>query len=109
MSAELRTNIIELAYAVAKSREEGGRFSVSDIQLALDSINAGIDTNQFQASLKALGRRVLRQPILNYRRFYQNDKEDLQGEQFLKFKEALDEFTGRKSKDVDFDEEKYFD
>ena len=52
MSAELRTNIIELAYAVAKSREEGGRFSVSDIQLALDSINAGIDTNQFQASLK---------------------------------------------------------
>ena len=109
MSAELRTNIIELAYAVAKSREEGGRFSVSDIQLALDSINAGIDTNQFQASLKALGRRVLRQPILNYRRFYQNDKEALQGEQYLKFKEALDEFTGRKSKDVDFDEEKYFD
>ena len=38
LDAGLQSVIIELAYAKAKAREEGGRFSVSDIQAALDSI-----------------------------------------------------------------------
>ena len=38
LDAGLQSVIIELAYAKAKSREEGGRFSVSDIQAAMQSI-----------------------------------------------------------------------
>ena len=96
LSAELQTKIIELAYAIAKSREEGGRFSVSDIELAMQSINAGIDSEQFKSSLRALGRRVLRQPLLNYRRFYENEPNKLKGEQYQKLKKALEEFSGVK-------------
>ena len=96
LSAELQTKIIELAYAIAKSREEGGRFSVSDIELAMESINAGIDSEQFKSSLRALGRRVLRQPLLNYRRFYENEPNKLKGEQYQKLKKALEEFSGVK-------------
>tara|TARA_R110001592_G_scaffold333812_1_gene617840 strand:- start:3420 stop:4919 length:1500 start_codon:yes stop_codon:yes gene_type:complete len=38
MDAKAKTLMIELAYAIAKAREEGGRFSVSDIELAMMSI-----------------------------------------------------------------------
>ena len=38
LSAEQRTVITELAYSLAKAREEGGRFSVSDIELAMQAI-----------------------------------------------------------------------
>ena len=38
LDSGLQSIIIELAYAKAKSREEGGRFSVSDIQAAMQSI-----------------------------------------------------------------------
>ena len=96
LSAELQTKIIELAYAIAKSREEGGRFSVSDIELAMESINAGIDSEQFKSSLRALVRIVLRQPLLNYRRFYENEPNKLKGEQYQKLKKALEEFSGVK-------------
>ena len=96
LSAELQTKVIELAYAIAKSREEGGRFSVSDIELAMRSINAAIDSEQFKSSLNALGRRVLRQPLLNYKRFYENDSNKLKGEQYQKMMKALDDFSGVK-------------
>tara|TARA_E500000318_G_scaffold15082_2_gene15448 strand:+ start:3166 stop:4962 length:1797 start_codon:yes stop_codon:yes gene_type:complete len=44
--AGLQSLIIELAYAKAKAREEGGRFSVSDIQAAMQSIgNVSSDSN----------------------------------------------------------------
>ena len=49
-----RTKVIELAYAIAKAREEGGRFSVSDIELALQSIGDTADRTVAIAKLKAL-------------------------------------------------------
>ena len=62
----------------------------------MESINAGIDSEQFKSSLRALGRRVLRQPLLNYRRFYENEPNKLKGEQYQKLKKALEEFSGVK-------------
>tara|TARA_R110000787_G_scaffold81728_2_gene177068 strand:+ start:2400 stop:3767 length:1368 start_codon:yes stop_codon:yes gene_type:complete len=49
-----RTKVIELAYAIAKAREEGGRFSVSDIELALLSIGDTADKEVAISKLKAL-------------------------------------------------------
>ena len=46
-----RANLIELGYAIAKSREEGGRFSVTDIELALRSIG---DTSNKRVALAKL-------------------------------------------------------
>ena len=46
-----RANLIELGYAIAKSREEGGRFSVTDIELALRSIG---DTSNKKVALAKL-------------------------------------------------------
>lgn len=43
LDAGLRSIVIELAYAKAKQREEGGRFSVSDIENAMASIGATSD------------------------------------------------------------------
>ena len=58
MSAGLDTNVIQLAYAIAKANEEGGRFSVSDIQFAMQSIGNGADVSQFNARLNTLGKRL---------------------------------------------------
>jgi len=96
LTAETKTLTIELAFAVAKAREEGGRFSVSDIKLAMESINAGLDSSQFESSLNALGKRILRQPLTNYRRFYQEDEKALGGEQYQFLREQLEVFEGIK-------------
>ena len=54
LSAENKTLIIELAYGIAKSREEGGRFSVSDIELAMASIGNTSDRKMAKIQLKAI-------------------------------------------------------
>jgi hypothetical protein len=54
MDGAARTKVIELAYAIAKSREEGGRFSVSDIELALQSVGDTADRKVAITKLKAL-------------------------------------------------------
>ena len=58
LSAGLDTNVIQLAYAIAKANEEGGRFSVSDIQFAMQSIGNGADVSQFNSRLNTLGKRL---------------------------------------------------
>lgn len=89
-AAGLETEVIELAYALAKAREEGGRFSVSDIELAMRSINAGVDSNQFRSSLYAIGSRVLRQPLKKFSRFYKDfDPKELEKEQFKYLEDRL--------------------
>jgi hypothetical protein len=89
-AAGLETEVIELAYALAKAREEGGRFSVSDIELAMRSINAGVDSNQFRSSLYAIGSRVLRQPLKKFNRFYKDfDPKELEKEQFKYLEDRL--------------------
>jgi hypothetical protein len=54
LSAENKTLIIELAYSIAKSREEGGRFSVSDIELAMASIGNTSDRKMAKIQLRAI-------------------------------------------------------
>ena len=89
-AAGLQTEVIELAYALAKAREEGGRFSVSDIELAMRSIGSGVDSNQFRSSLYAVGSRALRQPLKKFRRFYQDfDPKELEKEQFKYLEDRL--------------------
>ena len=89
-AAGLETEVIELAYALAKAREEGGRFSVSDIELAMKSIGSGVDSNQFRSSLYAIGSRTLRQPLKKFRRFYQDfDPKELEKEQFKYLEDRL--------------------
>ena len=51
LDAGLQSVVIELAYAKAKSREEGGRFSVSDIQAAMDSIGNNADPNIMKSKI----------------------------------------------------------
>ncbi len=54
LSAQNKTLIIELAYGIAKSREEGGRFSVSDIELAMASIGNTSDRKMAKIQLEAI-------------------------------------------------------
>ena len=57
-----RANLIELGYAIAKSREEGGRFSVTDIELALRSIgdtsNKGVALAKLRETQRIIAERV---------------------------------------------------
>lgn len=51
-SVQVRTNVLSLAFAVARSREPGGRLSDRDVQLSLDSLAAGSgSTLQMRAAL----------------------------------------------------------
>lgn len=43
----MRTSVVNLAYALAKSREEGGRFSVTDIELAMRTIGDSSNKTTF--------------------------------------------------------------
>jgi multidrug efflux pump subunit AcrB len=58
VNAALQTNIIQLAYAIAKANEEGGRFSVSDIEFAMQSIGNGSNLEQFNSKLNTVAARV---------------------------------------------------
>ena len=51
LSVKLRSRTLELAYKIAKAREEGGRFSVTDSSMALDAIGNSSDPAQFKAAL----------------------------------------------------------
>ena len=64
--AALDTSIVNLAYAVAKAREEGGRFSVSDIELALRSIGNSSNTEVLLSRLKRTAVTILEPAINNY-------------------------------------------
>ena len=55
-AAQARTLFTELAYLMAKSREEGGRFSVTDIQLAFDAIGMSSNSNQLLSGLVQIGK-----------------------------------------------------
>ncbi len=47
-----KTSIVNLAYALAKAREPGGRFSVADIELALRSIGESSNKKKFLSWIK---------------------------------------------------------
>ena len=70
LAAGLRTNVIQLAYAIAKANEEGGRFSVSDIQFAMDSIGSGLDEGIFKSKLNTVAQRLTAQSYNQFQQFF---------------------------------------
>ena len=76
LAAGLRTNVIQLAYAIAKANEEGGRFSVSDIQFAMDSIGEGVDEGIFKAKLNTIAARLSTNAYNQYRDVFEKYEDD---------------------------------
>ena len=70
LDAGLRSIVIELAYAKAKQREEGGRFSVSDIENAMASIGNTSDEISLRQKLAQTLFNDLDAPIQEYERKY---------------------------------------
>lgn len=70
LDAGLRSIVIELAYAKAKQREEGGRFSVSDIENAMASIGNTSDEISLRQKLAQTLFNDLDAPIKEYERKY---------------------------------------
>ena len=65
-SQQLRTSVVNLAYALAKAREEGGRFSVTDIEMAMRTIGDSSNKITFLAALDRTGLELLRPAVNNY-------------------------------------------
>ena len=76
MNAGLQTNVIQLAYAIAKANEEGGRFSVSDIQFAMDSIGSGLDVGIFKSKLNTVAQRLTANSYNSFQQFFQDFEDD---------------------------------
>lgn len=65
-----KSSIVNLAYLIAKAREPGGRFSVTDIELALRSLGESSNTENFLKGLKRTGEETLEFAIDNYRQHF---------------------------------------
>jgi len=65
-----KSSIVNLAYVIAKAREPGGRFSVTDIELALRSLGESSNTENFLAGLRRTGEETLEFAIDNYRQHF---------------------------------------
>ena len=67
---QAKSSIVNLAYLIAKAREPGGRFSVTDIELALRSLGESSNTSNFAAGLRRTGEETLEFAIDNYRQHF---------------------------------------
>ena len=67
---QAKSSIVNLAYLIAKAREPGGRFSVTDIELALRSLGESSNTSNFTAGLRRTGEETLEFAIDNYRQHF---------------------------------------
>jgi hypothetical protein len=65
-TAAAKSDVINLAYAIAKAREPGGRFSVTDIDLALQSIGESSNKRTFLKALKRVGLAMTTEALDNY-------------------------------------------
>ena len=65
-----KSSIVNLAYLIAKAREPGGRFSVTDIELALRSLGESSNTANFLKGLKRTGEETLEFAIDNYKQHF---------------------------------------
>jgi hypothetical protein len=83
-----KTSIIDLAYAIAKVREPGGRFSVPDIELALKSIGESSNKANFLSGLKRLGGMITDNTIYEYQKAYNLTRDQIPN----KHKEVVDAF-----------------
>ena len=76
LNAGLQTNVIQLAYAIAKANEEGGRFSVSDIKFAMDSIGAGTSEGVFKSKLNTVAQRLATKTYQEVNDFFESYEEN---------------------------------
>ena len=67
---QAKSSIVNLAYLIAKAREPGGRFSVTDIELALRSLGESSNTLNFAAGLRRTGEETLEFAIDNYKQHF---------------------------------------
>tara|TARA_R110000796_G_scaffold118487_2_gene232203 strand:- start:1267 stop:2814 length:1548 start_codon:yes stop_codon:yes gene_type:complete len=72
-----KADIINLAYAIAKAREPGGRFSITDIDLALQSIGESSNKFNFLEGLKRVGLFTTTEALDNYVMAYNIPDEDI--------------------------------
>jgi len=72
-----KADVINLAYAIAKAREPGGRFSITDIDLALESIGESSNKFNFLAGLKRVGLFTTTEALDNYVMAYNVADEDI--------------------------------
>jgi len=72
-----KADILNLAYAIAKAREPGGRFSVTDIDLALQSIGESSNKFNFLEGLKRVGLFTTTEALDNYVMAYNIADEDI--------------------------------
>jgi hypothetical protein len=84
-----KTAIIDLAYAIAKVREPGGRFSVPDIELALKSIGESSNKANFAAGLKRLGEIITDNTLYEYQTVYDVTRAEIP----KKYKEVVDAYS----------------
>jgi hypothetical protein len=91
MNAGLQANVIQLAYAIAKANEEGGRFSVSDIQFAMDSIGSGLDEGIFKSKLNTVAQRLTAQSYNQFQQFFQ----DFEDDRLQDIQDEIERFKGK--------------
>ena len=72
-----KADVINLAYAIAKAREPGGRFSITDIDLALQSIGESSNKFNFLEGLKRVGLFTTTEALDNYVIAYNIADEDI--------------------------------
>ena len=72
-----KTSIINLAYAIAKAREPGGRFSVPDIELALESIGESSNKQTFLAGLRRIGLQIAERAIEDYETVFDVTRDEI--------------------------------
>lgn len=84
-----KTSIIDLAYSIAKAREPGGRFSVPDIELALESVGESSNKATFLAGLKRIGEQITDNALFEYQTVYDLTRDQIPN----KYKEVVDAYS----------------
>lgn len=88
LSAATQSNLISLAYAIARSEDEGGRLSESDVKQAMQQIVAG-NVNQTMAKLGEAKRRILMRAKVVYEGYNKTPFEESQ-----EFKDWFSKYQG---------------
>jgi hypothetical protein len=88
-----KTSIINLAYAIAKAREPGGRFSVPDIELALQSIGESSNKQTFLAGLRRIGLEITGRALTDYETIFNVTRDEIP-KGYNKVGDQYDYFSG---------------
>ena len=84
-----KTSVIDLAYSIAKAREPGGRFSVPDIELALESVGESSNKATFLAGLKRVGQQITDNALFEYETVYDITRDQIPN----KFKSIVEDYS----------------